>query len=216
MAASDADQRAWEMRYRTESAVRRKHGLGESFQIEPEFWDAPILASISLHNHQNAVAERRMAERRARGNTSRPPLPRSLLSYTALTEELDVDEETLEAVRMTEEHELLERQAQKVAGEVGYLYFVGDINKVLYWRDDYLRSNHHLVQRSRDPEAIPEDSKSEYAGMGSDEDEYATTEEENDSSDEEEDNESSEDEDEYEVVADSDEEEDKYDEMDIE
>jgi hypothetical protein len=214
MATSDAEQRAWEMRYRTESAVRRKHGLGERFQIEPEFWDVPILASVSQYNYQNVMAEKRMAERRARGNTSRPPPPRSSLSYTALAEELAVNEEILEAIRMREENELLERQALKVAGEVGYLYFVGDIYRTMYWRDDYLRSNRHLVQRSKDPEAFLEDSKSEYEETGSDEDEYATTDEENDSSDEE-DNESLEDEDEYEVAG-SDEEDDKYDEMDIE
>ena len=207
MAASAAHRRAWETRYRTESAVRRKHGLGEGFHFEPEFWDAPISAYISQQNYQHVIAEQRMVERRARGNTARPRLPRSSLSYTALTEELDVDEETLEDMRKKEGLELLERRARKVGEEVGYLYFVGNISGMLYWRDDYLRSDRQLVWRTRNPEATSDVSKSEIAEVGSDEDEYTTT-EENDSSDE----------DEYERE-DSDEEEEedfKYDEMDIE
>lgn len=208
MAASDAHRRAWETRYRTESAVRRKHGLGEAFHFEPEFWDAPISAYISHQNYQHVIAEQRMAQRRARGNTARPRLPRSSLSYTALTEELDVDDETLEDMRRREEHEILVRQARKVGEEVGYLYFIGDINGMLYWRDDYLRSDRQLVWRSRDPEAILEDSKSEYAEVGSDEDDYATTEEEKDSEEE--------DEDEYEGADSDEDEEDKHDAMDIE
>jgi hypothetical protein len=183
MAAADAHRRAWEARYRTESAVRRKHGLGEGFHFEPTFWDAPISGYVSLQNHQYAKDHRRMVERRARGNTTRPKLPRSSLSSTALADEVKVNEETLKEMRKKEEAEFLDRTARKVAEEVGYLYFVGGIDGLLYWRDDYLRSDRTLVHRSFVSKPGSAESKSDYAEAGS-EDEYESTEEEVDSDEE--------------------------------
>lgn len=180
MMASDAHRRTWELRYRTESAVRRKHSLGEGYHFEPEFWDAPISAYISRQAHQHVKDEQRMAARRARGNTARPRPPRSSLSYSAHTDEVEVDKETLEEMEKREEMEKLERMARKVGEEVGYLYFIGEVDGLFHWRDDYLRSDRQLVYRKVVPEARAEAPESDSAEAGSGDDDGGSDEEEDD------------------------------------
>lgn len=46
-----------------------------------------------------------------------------------------------------EEQEDLEREARKVGGEVGYLYFVGAVDGMIEWREEYLMSAGDLVYR---------------------------------------------------------------------
>ncbi|KAF2822092.1 hypothetical protein CC86DRAFT_458611 [Ophiobolus disseminans] len=187
MAASDAHRRAWELRYRTESAVRRKHSLGQEFHFEPEFWDAPISAYVSRRNYRHSKDEQRMAARRARGNTTRPRPPRSSLSYSAHTDEVEINDETLEEMEKREESEKLERMARKVGEEVGYLYFIGDVDGLLHWREDYLRSDRQLVYKKAVPETKTEEPHSDSAEAGSDDedDEDTSDEEENYEDDEE-------------------------------
>lgn len=148
VAAADADRRAWELRGRIESGVRRKHSLGEDFQVNPDFWESPIHGLFSLRSYQQAQDSKRLAERRARGNMSRPLPPRSSLSYSEVAEELEVEQGWAETLAQKEEKEELEREARKVAEEVGYLYFVGLADATETWKDDYLRSDRQLVVRT--------------------------------------------------------------------
>lgn len=147
MRAADAYRRAWETRSKIESAVRRKHSLGEHLHIEPGFWDAPISSLISVRNFQQIQNNQRMAARRARGNKPRPKPPRSSLSHSRLSEELQVDEDWVRIMKEKEELEQLEREARKVGEEVGYLYFVGVPDGMELWKEDYLRSDRQLVTR---------------------------------------------------------------------
>jgi hypothetical protein len=181
MAESDADRLAWETRYRTESAVRRKHGMGEQYRFEPDFWDAPISASLSRQYYQQAKDDERMAIRRARGNTQRPKPPRSSLSYSERSEEIEVDAALLEQTWKAEEQESLERQARKVGEEVGYLYFVGEIDGLLEWREDFLKSDRALVYRK----LVPKPKPSEDEEHGSDTEEDTDDSEENKSDEDE-------------------------------
>ena len=160
--AADARRRTWEARYKTESTVRRKYSLGEGFSIDPSFWNMPISGVVSLRNFQQVQETRRSAERRARGNTPRPKPPRSSLSQTELSEELDVDNAWIAIMKEKEELEELEREARKVGEEVGYLYFVGAINGMEAWEEDVLRSDRQLVVRTLVPSS--ETSSSEEVG----------------------------------------------------
>ncbi|KAF2028801.1 hypothetical protein EK21DRAFT_101548 [Setomelanomma holmii] len=148
-AASEAQRKARETKYRTESAVRRKHSLDGGYHFDADFWDAPISAHLSRQAYQCALENQRMAERRARGNVPRPRPPRSSLSYSEHTDDLDIDKRILEDMSSKEEMEMLEREARKIGEEVGYLYFVGEIDGLHDWREDFLRSDRQLVFRSR-------------------------------------------------------------------
>jgi hypothetical protein len=145
-----SEQQIWETRYKTESAVRRKHGLGTDSQFDPKFWDSPVSGVTIQDNYRHALEERRMAERRARGNTPRPRPPRSSLSYCESAEAIVVDKKLEEAIRLREEADEIEREARKVGEEVGYLYFVGALDGLEEWRDDVLKSKPHLVWRDYD------------------------------------------------------------------
>ncbi|KAF1849438.1 uncharacterized protein K460DRAFT_90967 [Cucurbitaria berberidis CBS 394.84] len=148
MHSADNYRRTWDNRYKTESAVRRKHSLGQDIHFEPDFWDSPICGLTSRRDFQHVLENQRMAARRARGNIPRPKLPRSSLSHTELSEQLHVDEDWIEAMREKEELEELEREARKVGEEVGYLYFVGTIDGMEEWKEDYLQSDRQLVVRT--------------------------------------------------------------------
>jgi hypothetical protein len=182
MADTDAQRQAWETRYRTESAVRRKYSLGEGCHFDPEFWDEPVSAPLSRKVYQEARDYQRMAERRARGNAPRPRPPRSSLSHSEHTDEVRLDEKLLEEMLKREEIEILERQARKVGEEVGYLYFVGGVDGLCIWREDFLRSYRQLVFRNTIVElnrgamqAEPEEDQDE---EGEDEEEEETEEDE--------------------------------------
>jgi hypothetical protein len=88
-----------------------------------------------------------MTERQARGNILRPKPPRTSLSYSERSDDIETDETLLEQMWKTEELESQERQARKIGEEVGYLFFVGDIDGLDEWREDYLRSDRQLVYR---------------------------------------------------------------------
>jgi hypothetical protein len=147
MANSEAQKQVWAARYRTECAVRKKHSLGEEYHFQPEFWDEPISASLSRHYYQQTKDSERMTERQARGNILRPKPPRTSLSYSERSDDIETDETLLEQMWKTEELESQERQARKIGEEVGYLFFVGDIDGLDEWREDYLRSDRQLVYR---------------------------------------------------------------------
>lgn len=157
----DVLRKAWDARHKTEAAVRRKHNLGPDFEIAAAFWDWPISGFYSRQNHQHIKERDRIAERRARGNKARPRPPRSALSYSETSEELQVEPNFVETLKQREEGEELERQARKVAGQVGYLYFVGGgVNALELWSEDVERSDKDLVVRM----AVPD---SETSGLNS-------------------------------------------------
>jgi hypothetical protein len=144
---------AWEARNKTEAALRRKHGLGD-MPINNEFWDHPISGYFSRLAHQNNRDQIRSAERRARGNTTRPRPPRSSLSYSETTDDVEVEPGFEETLKEKEEREEWERQVRRVAAEVGYLYFVGGgINGLELWEEDFDRSAQHLITRTETPDA---------------------------------------------------------------
>jgi hypothetical protein len=169
MAASDTHRRVWETRNKTESAVRRKHGLGEEDQFEPEFWDSPISAHLSLQNLQHTKANERMIARRARGGTPLATLPRSSLSYSKHIDEVEVDESLQQRISRIEESIRIQRASEKVGKEVGYLYFVGEVG-LFDWREDFMNSDRHLVYR-HGPEQEEATSTSEESGEDKDYDE---------------------------------------------
>lgn len=168
--SADAHRRMWETRNKTESAVRRKHSLGEGFYADPNFWDLPISGVASRQNFQHAQNSKRLAARRARGNMPRPRPQRSLLSFSESLDEVEVDQDWIEEMREKEEMDELERETRKVGEEVGYLYFVGAVDGLEEWRDDYLRSDRQLVTRAAVPNS--ETSGSEHSGDSGDEDEF--------------------------------------------
>ncbi|KAF2686843.1 hypothetical protein K458DRAFT_429780 [Lentithecium fluviatile CBS 122367] len=151
-AAEMAEQEQLERRYKTETAVRRKHRLSDDTQFEADFWDSPISGLITRQNHVSTKEYQRMSERRARGNTPRPRPPRSSLSYCESAGQLEVGEHVEQEIRAAEEaqeREKLEKRARKVGAEVGYLYFSGTVDGLDDWREKYLRSNHGLIWRDR-------------------------------------------------------------------
>jgi hypothetical protein len=173
MKESDANRLLWETRYRTESAIRRKHSLGEEYRFRPEFWDVPVSASLSRKSYQQA-----QDERKARGNTKRPKPPSSSLSHVERSEEIEIDEAMLDQIRRTEEQESLERQIRKVGEEVGYLYFVGGVDGLEEWSDDYVKSDRQLVKRKFVPTAKP--SENGEHGSDTEEDEDSSKEDNSD------------------------------------
>ncbi|KAL5119840.1 hypothetical protein ACEQ8H_002201 [Pleosporales sp. CAS-2024a] len=151
MVASETHKEMWEAKYRTEKAVRRKHGLGEDVHFEANFWNQPMSAHLSLRYRQQKKEDERMAARRARGNTTLPKPPRSSLSNSEQSDEIEIDHTQLEMLWKMEELEMQERQARKIAEEVGYLYFVGEMDGLREWRAEYLTSDRQLVYRKENP-----------------------------------------------------------------
>ena len=170
--ASKVQQAAWETRYKTESAVRRKHGLGGNLHIAPNFWSSPISGLSSRLHYEQSQTNRKMDERRARGNTPRARPPRSSLSNSRSCDDVEVDLPWLTALMQTEERDLLERETQKVAEEVGYLYFRGPIHIIQSWDEDLLRSDRRLVVRTHVADSETSDtSGTESDGIEEDEEE---------------------------------------------
>jgi hypothetical protein len=140
-------RRKWEARNRLESAVRRKHGLDQSYPFTPEFWDNPLPEFVCRRNYMNTTEHRRALARRARGNKPRPKPPRSSLRLSEVVEEMQMDENQLEEMRQAEEAEELGKSIHRVSREVSYLYLIGSEESVEEWNDDYLNSNKLLVWR---------------------------------------------------------------------
>ncbi|KAI8943156.1 hypothetical protein NX059_001185 [Plenodomus lindquistii] len=170
MRATEVHRQAWEARHRNECAVRRKHGLGADFLIYPEFWDVPISGYVSLRNYQQIQENQRMIQRKARGNTPRSRPPRSSLSYSESSEGWEVDQNIIETFCQEENRARMARAARKVAEEVGYLYFVGQIDGVEEWRDDFMRSDKSLIIRARIPNSETSGSEDSADGDSKNED----------------------------------------------
>ncbi|KAF2796368.1 hypothetical protein K505DRAFT_335278 [Melanomma pulvis-pyrius CBS 109.77] len=169
---SESEQQLWEMRYKTEAAVRRKHHLGEGTRFEPTFWDSPISSLTSRNNHLQAQAAKRMAERHARGNAPRPRPPRSSLSHCESAEEFVVDEGLKEAMRLREEADELEREARRAGEDIGFLYFVGPFDETEKWRGDFVKSKHYLIWRNWTQQpGMEDDDEAEHENMMEYEDE---------------------------------------------
>ncbi|KAF1945970.1 hypothetical protein EJ02DRAFT_395268 [Clathrospora elynae] len=168
----DADdlRRAWGVRNKIESALRRKHGLGSDFHIQADFWDSPIPDLVSRRNYKQIQDEQRMAARRARGNIARPKPPRSSLSYSEISEEVNVDKQWVETLRQKEEREELERDIRKAAETVGYLYFVGGINGMHEWKEYFMQSDRQLVVRMRASDSETTDSSESEDSQDTDDD----------------------------------------------
>ncbi|KAF2250768.1 hypothetical protein BU26DRAFT_383317, partial [Trematosphaeria pertusa] len=150
IAATEAEKQALQERYRTETVVRHKWRLDDETPFPADFWASPVSNVIARRTHRYLQDEKRKIERRARGNKLRQRPPRSSLSHCESAEALRSDEDLEEKIKLreeAEEQERLERKARKVGAEVGYLYFVGEIDGLDQWKEDYLRSNHNLVSR---------------------------------------------------------------------
>jgi hypothetical protein len=157
----------WEARNRLESAVRRKHGLDQSYPFNPDFWDNPLPEFVCRRNYMNTAEHRRALARRARGNQLRPKPPRSSLSLSEVVEEVQMDENQLEEMRRTEEAAEFGRLMRRVSKEVGYLYLIGSMDCMEEWNDDYLDSDKQLVWR--DPEKPADDEEDDKEDEGKDE-----------------------------------------------
>lgn len=144
-------KQAWYARNTTERAIRCKYNLGSESEIQSAFWDSPLSLLLSRQTYQYARDQARMEERYARGNKSRPKPPPSPLSSSQSVEDLHVDQDFAETLYETEEKERLERQAKKVAKEVGYLYFVGgSIDGMMEWKEDIDQGSKVLVTGTRE------------------------------------------------------------------
>jgi len=140
--------RAWYARNTAERAIRNKYNLGLEFEIPKDFWDSPLSLMLSRLVYQQTRDHNRTAERYARGNKSRPLPPRSPLSQSQSSEDLQVDPDFAERLNEKEERERLERQIEKVAKKVGYLYFVGGrIDDMAPWNEAFEQSDKQLVCR---------------------------------------------------------------------
>ena len=150
-AAERALREEQERRWNTETAIRRRHQLEPDTHFDADFWDSPISGLITRRSHKKLKEYQRMEERRARGNKPRPRPPRSSLSHCESVGQVDVDGEAAEQLRTAEEaaeRERWERKARRVGAEVGYLYFLGTVNGLDDWREEYLRSDHSLIWRN--------------------------------------------------------------------
>ncbi|KAF2643813.1 hypothetical protein P280DRAFT_504750 [Massarina eburnea CBS 473.64] len=155
------EQKRLSVIYRTEEVVRRKHQLSEDLYIAPEFWESPISNLLTRQQYLYNKNAQRLSERRARGNKARPCPGRSSLFMCENADENGGDEVSEEWQQMKEEatdRDRLERAAQTVGEEVGYLYFVGNrFDGLIVWRRDYLRSNPDLIWRAWEVPGIPQD-----------------------------------------------------------
>ena len=144
-----SEQEFRENRNRIETVVRRKHLIKPESRFNPTFWDKPIPALKLRGRHQLALESKSREERQTRGNVPRPRPPQSRLSHCESTDELVNDDKLKEEIRLRElvdEVEKIERKSKKVCEEVGYLYFVGGIDREK-WEEDLFKSNQRLIWR---------------------------------------------------------------------
>ncbi len=129
-------------RWKTECAHRKKV-IGD-LPVHPMYWESPVPAWAALLNFQNNQESARSQGRKLWQKPSHSPLAQSEQS-----DELEVDNDLLATMREKENLERVERSAVRVAEEVGYLYFVGEVDGVEEWKEDIWRSNQSLVVRSQ-------------------------------------------------------------------
>ncbi|KAF2628482.1 hypothetical protein BU25DRAFT_467143 [Macroventuria anomochaeta] len=151
---SDAHWRTWEDRCKINRAVRRKYDLPDDFDIDPEFFAHPILASYARYHHRQIQDGQHAGKRRAnrhkrRAEDYRPS--RSSLALPNLAEDVPTDEADGEKPRLAEEAAELRRLTDVVATEVGYLYFVGEDDLLERWSDDVEQSDLSLIYRKVEP-----------------------------------------------------------------
>jgi hypothetical protein len=149
-AVSGVHRRAWEERCKLDRAVRRKYGLDDDYEIEPELLVHPIPASHARHHYRQVQAgqhagERRANRRKRRAKDYKPS--HSSLALSVLAEDITLNDEEAEKLRLMEEEAELRRLANIVATEVGYLYFVGDLECAKDWSDDIEQSNMSLIYK---------------------------------------------------------------------
>jgi hypothetical protein len=150
-------RRRWDAQKRIEQAVRRKHGLDQEYAFNPAFWEHPLPEVVCRRNYENIAEHQRLVARRARGNKLRPKPPRSSLSVSEVAEEVQMDENQLGEMRRAEKAAEFEKMVYRVSREVSYLYFVGSMDSMEEWSDDYLKSDRQLVWRDPDKEVDDED-----------------------------------------------------------
>ncbi|KAJ4305672.1 hypothetical protein N0V90_001203 [Kalmusia sp. IMI 367209] len=143
LATAEAEHQQFRARWKTEIALREKHRLTRDFILPENFWNEPISDIMTRRNYRQIQDYNRMSERRARGNTPRPLPPRSSLSIYESAEDVEVDQD----VQAKDEKERMQSKARKIGATVGYLYFVGKSNMLEDWKEDFLRSDHTLVNR---------------------------------------------------------------------
>ena len=150
-AVSEGHRQAWEERGKLDRAVRYKYGLDEDFEIEPELFAQPMPASHARYHHKQGLAGQLASKRRAnrlkrRAEDYKPS--RSSLALSLLADDMMLNEEDAEKLRVEEEAAELRRLASTVTTEVGYLYFVGDFECSEDWSYDIERGNMSLIYRT--------------------------------------------------------------------
>ncbi|KAE8863975.1 hypothetical protein PTNB29_03939 [Pyrenophora teres f. teres] len=144
----DRLEQGWYARTTIDRAVRSKYNLGPGYTIAQEFWNAPLSLLLSRQVHQYSRDQTRVAQRNARGYKTRPMPPRSPLSHSLSSEDVQADADFAARLCEQEEKERLERQIEKIAKEISYLYFVGsDKSNVAQWNEAFEESNKTLVVR---------------------------------------------------------------------
>ncbi|RMZ70356.1 hypothetical protein GMOD_00000439 [Pyrenophora seminiperda CCB06] len=155
----------WYSRNTAERAIREKFNIGQDFPIQEDFWDSPLRLMLCHQQREHTRTQKCVAERYERRNQLRPLPPPSPLSQSQLPEDLQVDADFAEKLYEKEEKSRRERQAKKVAKEVGYLYFVGGKgNDSALWNEDSEESNKSLVGRTALAEMPGSESSSSSEG----------------------------------------------------
>ena len=149
-AVSGVHRRAWEERCKLDRAVRRKHGLDDDHEIEPELLVHPIPASHAKYHHRQVQAGQHASERRAnrhKRHAENHKPSHSSLALSVLAEDMILNDAEAEKLRLMEEEAELRRLANIVATEVGYLYLVGNLDYPNDWSGNIKRSNMSLIYK---------------------------------------------------------------------
>ncbi|EDU42947.1 hypothetical protein PtrSN002B_007702 [Pyrenophora tritici-repentis] len=158
-------EQGWYERTTMDRAVRSKYNLGPEYTIAQEFWNIPLSLLLSRQVYEYSINQARLAQRNARGQT-RPIPPRSPLSHSLSSEDLQADADLAARLYEQEENERLERQVKKIAKEISYLYFVGNKKTgMAEWNEAFEESNKTLVVRVREFSYESSDSSSSGENM---------------------------------------------------
>lgn len=147
---SDTQRRIWEDRCKLDRAIRRKYDLPDDYELGSEILAHPLPASHARYHHRQIQNNEHATERRANRHKRRAEdykPSRSSLALSELANDVKVDEAELKRLRLEEEAAELRRLADVTATEVGYLYFVGEMNLLERWRDDLEISSLDLIHR---------------------------------------------------------------------
>jgi hypothetical protein len=146
----------------TERVVRRKWNLGDTY-VDPKHWNNPTSYIYNKDIHAEQQASKKRTRFRARGSQLHHLPGGSLLKECWKIDDVTTHETKLQLLLdEVEKDQRREKEAFKISGEVGYLYFVG--SGLPDWSADVQASSFDLVWRA--PLTVISSSSS---GYGSDE-----------------------------------------------